>query len=164
MYLSLKMSVFDILISLGAGLGCSVLYCLLSRKENNQRNTKTNIYETQVNSLIDYNIDLLKSIQWLNQQCTTRQDKKKFVEFEKYLQKLISIEQNIEELKKINKHWFLLAFDYKYKLNNLLVYYQGRLFSEKNKKYFKFFRQIIADLAHNIQLENSIDLETRELF
>lgn len=159
------MSLSDILTSLGIGLGCSVLSCLVCSKEINQtKNNQTNIYETQVNNLLDYNIDLLKSIQWLNQQCTTRQDKKKFVEFEKYLQKLISIEQNLEELKTKNQHWFLLAFDYKYKLNNLLVYYQERLFSEKNKKYFEFFRKVIADLAHNIQLENSIDLETRALY
>ena len=122
---------------------------------------KNESYTNQIDNIIDYNIDLLKSIQWLNLKCCTRQDKKKFDEFEKKLAKLIKLEQNLEKLKTYNKAWFLLGFEYKHQLNNILMYFQGRFFNEKSKKYFEFLRNTIGDLAHNIQLENIKDLESR---
>ena len=121
----------------------------------------TNTYTKEIGNIIDYNIDLLKSIQWLNLKCCNRQDKKQFDQFEKKLAKLIKLEQNLEQLKMYNKAWFLLAFEYKHQLNKILMYFQGRFFNEKSKKYFEFLRNTIGDLAHNIQLENIKDLESR---
>ena len=131
---------------------------------NDQNNQNTSINCTdQIDNIIDYNIDLLKAIQWLNQQCVNRTDKIKFLEFEKKLTKLIKLEKNLDKLKPYHRSWFLLGFEYKHHLNSILMYFQARFFSEDNKKYFKLLRDIIGDLSFNIQLENTIDLETRKL-
>ena len=148
-------------IVVGSASAGAILLSKLICDENITEPVTVKSYTNQIDNIIDYNIDLLKSIQWLNLKCCTRQDKKKFDEFEKKLAKLIKLEQNLEKLKMYNKAWFLLGFEYKHQLNNILMYFQGRFFNEKSKKYFEFLRNTIGDLAHNIQLENIKDLESR---